>query len=127
MLALLFKKNLTYDLKHGKHSDLDFDNNMQENERCENVQKLLICIFLLCYVIIKSITLPHNIFISLFNFGYIFLSVVNNFFLIIQVITSVVVGLTLFASLILIVGACGNVKSKCPYVLAAIFQFFGGM
>lgn len=92
---------------------------------CGNVQKLLICIW---YVIIKSITLPYNILISfLFNFGYIFLSVVNNFFLIIQVITSVVVGLTLFASLILIVGACGNVKSKCPYVLAAIFQFFGGM
>lgn len=53
--------------------------------------------------------------------------IVNNFFLIIQVITSVVVGLTLFASLILIVGACGNVKSKCPYVLAAIFQFFGAL
>ena len=48
------------------------------------------------------------------------------FFLIIQTITSVAVGLTLLASLILIIGACGNVKSKCPYVLAAIFQFFGG-
>lgn len=51
----------------------------------------------------------------------------NIVFVVIQVITSVVVGLTLFASLILIVGACGNVKSKCPYVLAAIFQFFGAL
>lgn len=76
----------------------------------------------------RTSTLPHNIHISIFfNLSDIFLPVVNNFFLIIQVITSVVVGLTLFASLILIVGACGNVKSKCPYVLAAIFQFFGGM
>ncbi|XP_062576985.1 uncharacterized protein LOC134238888 [Saccostrea cucullata] len=49
------------------------------------------------------------------------------FFVIIQVVTSTAVGLTLLASLILIIGACGNVKSKCPYVLAAIFQFFGAL
>ncbi|XP_061193798.1 uncharacterized protein LOC133202040 [Saccostrea echinata] len=48
-------------------------------------------------------------------------------FVIIQVVTSVAVGFTLLASLILIIGACGNVKSKGPYVLAAIFQFFGAL
>lgn len=31
--SIIIKIFLTYDLKHGKQSNLDFDNNMQENER----------------------------------------------------------------------------------------------